>query len=304
MSMYLSNFDGRTSVGSQNYKIRMRYPLSEALRWFREKEEIVEISNPKMHAIDTIYSYTGPVKTRVLTITIFRCMGLKGQVYPGNLRPFVYFQFFTEPESFSNLAVGPDPVYDQTFKFNATTSSDLKKYLDTEYLELIVFDDNAPIKQGGQDIIGTTKVPLSPLLLDTAIEGTYLLYNFRGAECGKITLRAEWIDSKVDQIGYGTPLTEVWEKEAYERIAKGLSSRGLGIESSFKVFDQDQDGLISPQEFRNTILITLRIPLSEQEIQLLINACNLVEGGITKTIFRQKFAGLLASDRSKDQQDS
>lgn len=304
MSTYISNFDGKTSVGTQNYKMRMRYPLSEAMRWYREKEEIVELANPKQFALDTIYSYSGPTKSRVLTISVFRCMGLKGQVYPGNLRPFIYFQFFTEPESYSNLAVGPDPVYDSTFTYNLTTTPDLKKYLDTESLEIIVFDDNAPIKEGGQDILGTAKIPLSALLLDTAVEGTYMLYNFRGVESGKLAIRIAWRDSKADQIGYGTPMTQIWEKEAYERIAKALSSRGLGIDSGFRVFDQDQDGLISPQEFRNTILITLRLPLSEQEIQLLINACNLIEGGISKTLFRQKFSGLLPADRAIDSQDS
>jgi Ca2+-binding EF-hand superfamily protein len=298
MSTYLSNFDGKTSIGSQAYKIRMRYPLSEAMRWYREKEEIVELSNPKQYALDTIYAYAGPTKSRTAVLTVFRCMGLKGQVYPGNLRPFVYFQFFTEPESFSKLSVGPDPVYDQTFQFKLTTTPELKKYLDTESLEIVVFDDNAPIKEGGQDIIGTAKIPLSALLLDTSVEGTYILYSLRGQESGKITIRISWIDSKVDQIGYGTPLSQVWEREAYQRIAKALSSRGLGMESSFNVFDQDSDGLVSPQEFRNTILITLRVPLSEQEIQLLINSCNLVEGGISKTLFRQKFSGLLVTDRT------
>lgn len=304
MATYVSNFDGRTSVGTQNYKIRMRYPLSEAMRWYKEKEEIVELANPKQFALDTIYTYSGPTKTRELIIRLFKCVSLKGQVYPGNLRPFVFFQFFTEPETFSTLGVGPDPIYDQTFKFTLTTTPELKRYLDTETLEILVFDDNAPIREGGQDIIGTAKVPLNSLLLDTAIEGTYILYNFRGLEAGKITIGIAWKDSKADQLGYGSPLTEVWEREVYDRIAKALSSRGLGLDSGFSIFDQDQDGLISPQEFRNTLLITLRLPLSEQEIQLLINAINLVEGGITRTIFRQKFSGLLPADRAIQQEES
>ena len=297
MVVLVSNFDGKTSIGSQNYKMRMRNPLSEAMRWYREKEEIVELANPKQFALDTVYSYSGPTRTRELIVTVFKCMSLKGQVYPGNMRPFVFFQIYTEPEAYTQIAVGPDPVFDQTFKFSMMTTGDLKKYLDTETLDIIVFDDNAPIREGGQDVIGTGKVPLNALLLDTAVEGTYLLYNTRGVESGRVTLRIAWKDSKADEVGYGTPLTQVWEKEAYERIARALSSRGLGLESSFKVFDQDQDGLISPQEFRNTILITLRIPLSEQEVQLLINACQLNEGGITRTTFRQKFAALLPSDR-------
>ncbi|CAG9333007.1 unnamed protein product [Blepharisma stoltei] len=295
---FVSAFDGRTSVGVQTFKLRMRHPLSEALRWFKEKQEIVELSNPKQYALETVYAADPNLKERSLMVTVFRCIGLTGTVYPGNLRPFVFYQFFTEPEYMTKSAVGPDPVYDETSTIKIKVGPDLKKYLDSQTVEFIVFDDNAPIREGGQDIIGTAHVPLTALLLDTAIEGTYQLFNLRGQEAGGISLRIAWRDSKADQIGYGTPLTEAWEREAYERIAKALSARGLGLDSGFAIFDQDQNGLISPQEFRNTILITLRLPLSEQEIQLLINACNLVDGGITKTLFRQKFSGLLAADRT------
>jgi Ca2+-binding EF-hand superfamily protein len=76
-------------------------------------------------------------------------------------------------------------------------------------------------------------------------------------------MRLAWRDSKADSIGYGTPLTTVWERDLYERIARNLTERGLTLNSAFHIFDQDNDGQISPQEFRNTLLITLRMAISE-----------------------------------------
>lgn len=207
-STFVSAFDGRTSVGVQTFKLRMRYPLSEAVRWFKEKQEIVELSNPKQFALETVYAAEPSLKERSLIVTVFRCIGLSGTVYPGNLRPFVFYQFFTDPETLTKSGVGPDPVFDETNIFNIKQGAELKRYLDNQTLEFIVFDDNAPIREGGQDIIGTAHIPLTALLLDTAIEGTYQLFNLRGQEAGGISLRVAWRDSKADQIGYGSPLTE------------------------------------------------------------------------------------------------
>jgi hypothetical protein len=50
-------------------------------------------------------------------------------------------------------------------------------------------------------------------------------------------MRLAWRDSKADSIGYGTPLTQVWERDLYERIARNLTERGLTLNSAFHVFD-------------------------------------------------------------------
>jgi hypothetical protein len=37
----VSTFDGKTSLGTVRYKLRMRYPISEVLRWYREKQDVI-----------------------------------------------------------------------------------------------------------------------------------------------------------------------------------------------------------------------------------------------------------------------
>lgn len=290
----ISAIDGRTVIGVLRFKMRMRLPISEALRWYHERQEVVDMGFPQLKALDTFYETAPSGLTRILVITVFRCEGLLASMYSASLAPFVYFQFFTHEEIVTRTSVGIDPIYDETHMLEVTVNPGLKRYLDGQPLEFIVFDDNAPIREDNQDVIGTAQVPLSALLLDTAIEGTFPLTNQRGLSAGSIQLRIGWRDSRVDNRNHGTPLTDVWEKEAYSRIAKSLSARGLTVESAFSIFDQDQDGLISAQEFRNTLLLTLRLPFSEQEVQLLLNSLHTADGNMSKAEFKNKLSAYLS----------
>ena len=76
-------------------------------------------------------------------------------------------------------------------------------------------------------------------------------------------------------------------------IARNLSERKLNLQSAFNIFDQDGDNLISPQEFRSTLLVTLRIRMSEQEVQQILNACNTPDGNLTQTEFQALFSNFL-----------
>ena len=288
--------DQKTSIGVIRYKLRMRLPLSEALRWYREKQEVIELTRPTLQAVDVSYVHDAKPSTRRLHIIVFRCIGLVPQTYSPDISPFVFYQFANEAERATGTSRGPDPIFDDTNTIELQVNNALKRYLDKEALQVAVFDDNAPIRDVGQDVIGTAHIPLSSLLIDTAVDGQFPLYNQQGQNTGHIHVRIAWFDSKADSIGYGSPLTQVWERDVYERIARNLIERGLNLQSAFKIFDQDNDGQISPEEFRNTILITLRMPISEQEIQQLINACHTVNGSITQTEFNNKFSSLLPAN--------
>lgn len=291
----VSAVDGRTALGVLRFKMRMRMPISEALRWFHERRDIVEVGLPQLKALDTFYDSEPTSQQRILMVTVFRCTGLLAPMYSATMAPFVYFQFFTHEEVITRTAIGIDPVYDESHLIEITMNANLKRYLDNEALEFIVFDDNAPVREDNQDVIGTARVPLSALLLDSAVEGTFPLTNQQGLSAGALQIRIGWRDSRVENRSSGTSLSEVWEKEAYSRIAKNLTARGLNVESAFSIFDQDQDGLISAQEFRNTLLLTLRLPFSEQEVQLLLNSLHTADGNMTKVEFNEKLSSYLAT---------
>jgi hypothetical protein len=151
--------------------MRMRFPLSEALRWYREKQDVVELTQPSLQAIDVTYERDVQPSMRHLIIIVFRCTGLIQPTYTGEVAPFVYYQFANEAEFITETAHSTDPIFDSTNILELKVTAGLKRYLDKETLEVVVFDDNSPVREAGRDVIGTAHVPLASLLLDTAIEG-------------------------------------------------------------------------------------------------------------------------------------
>lgn len=276
----LLSLDGKTSVGTVHYKMRMRNPVAEMMRFVKPA---VPAQPADVQAV------------RKLVITIFKCTGLVSSGTGAQLAPFVYYQFFNDKEVLSAVKAGPDPVIDEVHIHEVRMDASARNFLDREALEIVVFDDKAPIRAGGQDIIGMAHIPLNTLLLDTAIEGSFSLYNSQGRQSGVLVMRITWQDSRVESLGYGTPLTKVWEREVFERIAANLLNRELTLEAAFNIFDQDQDGHISASEFRNTVLMTLRLPISDQEVSLLVNSFPSPDGSLTREEFSNKFAGLLPS---------
>ena len=277
----LVSLDARTSVGTLHYKMRMRNPMNEMMRFVRPTSSVKPAPSTE--------------SVRKLVVTIFKCIGLVSSGTGAQLAPFVYYQFFNDKEVFSAVKAGPDPMLDEVHIHEVKMDVTARNYLDREALEVVVFDDKAPIRSGGQDIIGMTHIPLNSLLMDTAIEGNFSLYNAQGRQSGTLVMRLTWQDSRVESLGYGTPLTKVWEREVFERISANLLTRELTLEAAFNIFDQDQDGIVSSSEFRNTILMTLRVPISDQEVSLLLNSFPSPDGSLTKQEFFNKFAGLLPS---------
>ena len=92
-----------------------------------------------------------------------------------DVAPFFYYQFFTFDERYSTNGQGVNPRFDDTYSYEVTFDSRAVEYFESENLEIILFDDNAPIAgQGsangqGDDMIGICKVPLKSLVAGCSI---------------------------------------------------------------------------------------------------------------------------------------
>ena len=92
-----------------------------------------------------------------------------------DVAPFFYYQFFTFDERYSANGTGVNPKFDDTYSYEVTFDSRAIDYFETENLEVILFDDNAPIAgQGesqsqGDDMIGICKIPLKSLVAGCSI---------------------------------------------------------------------------------------------------------------------------------------
>lgn len=149
-------------VGMVKVKMRMRTPLQEAARFFRQKQEIDDMK--ATHAAGG--SDAGPRRKRI-NISVIGCSNLQSGYSASNqISPFFYYQFYTMEERYSHTVPGANPMFDDSQAYEVPHDHKLSKYLENEVLEIIVFDDNAPppeasaAQQDVEDMIGTARIPL------------------------------------------------------------------------------------------------------------------------------------------------
>ena len=175
-------------LGSLKFKMRMRRPVGEAVRYFRERNEVENIK---------AFSTTGGTTTqnnrkKLITIQIVGCKDLSvkyGDV--ANISPFFYYQFYDFDERYSPTAIGKNPVFEDAQNFEVSLDAKLVNYLQKENLEIILFDDNAPITgidRGAQasgeqadDMIGTVLIPLNDLIKGASIHDRYPIRKIGGS---------------------------------------------------------------------------------------------------------------------------
>ena len=151
--------------------MRLRKPIHESMRYFREKNEIANMTKATQMNLGTLQ----PPK-RLVTIQIVGAHNLQMKYAElSDVAPFFYYQFFTFDERYSANGSSVNPKFDDTYSYEVTFDSRAIEYFETENLEVILFDDNAPIAgQGsnmaqGDDMIGICKIPLKSLVAGCSI---------------------------------------------------------------------------------------------------------------------------------------
>ena len=128
-------------IGTIKYKMRLRKPIHESMRYFREKNEIANMTKTTQLSLGTL----APPK-RLVSIQIVAAHNLKMKYAEiSDVAPFFYYQFFTFDERYSTNGQGVNPRFDDTYSYEVTFDSRAVEYFESECLEVILFDDNAPI---------------------------------------------------------------------------------------------------------------------------------------------------------------
>jgi First C2 domain of RPGR-interacting protein 1 len=126
-------------IGNLRFKMRMRKPISEAARYFREKNEIENLK--------TLEGTTSSAsRKKLVTIQVVACKDLSvkyGDVV--QISPFFYYQFYNFDERYSATSAGKNPVFEDTMSYEVVFDAKMVHYLQRESLEIIIFDDSAPI---------------------------------------------------------------------------------------------------------------------------------------------------------------
>lgn len=142
-------------VGIIKLKFRMRHPIIEALRWYREKNELISEKQ-----LDTNEHFLDPtITTRKIVINVLKAHGMDPRS-----STFVYYKFFNIKDTYTSTVPGKEPNYDSLHTHDVPYNESLRNYLKRESIEFLVFDDSIPYRspEGDRsnipnDIVGVAK---------------------------------------------------------------------------------------------------------------------------------------------------
>lgn len=123
--------------------MRLRKPIQEQMRYYREQNEIKNIE--KFVSLDPKLGSVKPQK-KLVTISIKGASNLKMRYSDvSNVSPFFFYQFYTFDDRYSANSVGTSPSFNDTYSYEVLVDSKAIQYFEKESLDVILFDDNAPI---------------------------------------------------------------------------------------------------------------------------------------------------------------
>jgi len=204
---------------------------------------------------------------------------------------------------------GPDPLFDDIEVYTCVYNGNFHEYLDRESLEIYVFDNSISIKVDSDgkevemvrnnnetDLIGICRVKLRGLILNNKIEGKYPILNEEGTlNMGYliVSMIAEEIilddDKKIIE-GFDSRVIE-GIAPVLVKLAALLRDKGLNMNSAFKIFDKDNEGQISLDNFRSELLFTFKF--NNDDVNKLVDIIFKNKVVIDKQDFYQIFNNLL-----------
>ena len=218
--------DENLVIGVLRFKMKMRKSISEALKWFREKEELSAISTSIRAGLEKADEVK--MQKKIVTIEIGQGFGLSTR-YSGvtNIRPFFYFQFYTFDEYYSRVYDGPNPNFGEMKSYDIMYNQRFIQYCNKEVLEIHLFDDSGPIadvakgsmgpsldQSGADDFIGTVRIPLKELSAMSNVYDRFGVYNNANQKVGELEIKMSIMDGGIDSYGAaGLGVSRQWEND-------------------------------------------------------------------------------------------
>ena len=310
-------------IASIHYKMRMRKPLNEALKWYNAQNKFIREKNPlhdvvisKAERTIRNYSYLGG-KGYDVKILINKAVGIVVSSPGRKICPYFYYKFFKDGEKFSQISSGPDPIFEDVTSFKVIYNKELVDYVNNENLNVYIFDSMNPIEvdindkeqirlintnqEISKDLIGISRIPLKGLSINGVVQGEFPIVNMKNKKVGLLIVNIFWeeINEDVNEGLYEMPYeTEAYKDELIVRLANALKSKGLNLDSAFNIFDMDKKNEISLDNFKNILIFTLKFTTNQNEIEHLSKLLftNYKRTKLSKMDFFKIFAMLLPHD--------
>ena len=143
--------DGKKAqLGKVLFRVGMRKPLEEALKWQKKK---IEVDGKRGDALKKAGDGMGfdPARTRynkkIFEVSVIRCRGLKRAdplANPRTMEPFFSFDFYTFDYR-SPTATGADPTFEVTKRYEIEDSPEVQDYFKYQFLKIDFIDESVDL---------------------------------------------------------------------------------------------------------------------------------------------------------------
>uniref|UniRef100_A0A8C7LZI4 RPGRIP1 like n=1 Tax=Oncorhynchus kisutch TaxID=8019 RepID=A0A8C7LZI4_ONCKI len=186
------------SFGSVVYWVRLRVPMEQAIRLYKERVKALGYLSSAFNAEQQVSTSTltphsvsadGGMNLNELNVTVRCCSNLTSRhAHPPS--PYVVYQFYDFPDH-DTCIVGDcsQPQFEDNMSFPVAMEAELDSYLKAGALLLYVFDDH---DTQSEMYLGKARVPLLSLAHDKAITGTFELTDPSGLPSGHIDVTLKW----------------------------------------------------------------------------------------------------------------
>ena len=243
-------------LGLIKFKMRLRKPIQQVMRFFREQQEIQNME--KFVAVNPKNGAVKPQK-KMVSISILNAQNLQTSYSEiVQMQPFFFYQFYTFEDRYSCTSAGVNPRFNDTFSYEVLVDNKAINYFESQNLEVILFDDNAPIAgvnldqaAGGKvnendDMIGVCRIPMANLATGCSMHDTLPIKNMEtGKEIGKLEVKIDIMDLEMQQqeglfakASQDLVFSKEFEREIVMTIARKLAPLNCEIELMFGIFSQ------------------------------------------------------------------
>ena len=264
-------------IGSIKYKMRMRKSLNEALRWYKEKNDLNTAQRSKKITQQYLH-------TKIIAISVIRCFDLKSKHTkdPAKIEPFFFYNFYKFDEYYSRTSKGPNPEFNDIKTFSTELDSKFKNYTEEKTFEISVLDDsvNLAAKMSDDDtiddMIGVAHIPLFDVVKGQGLWDKFTVKDYNGNVNGMIEVKVTVHDSLEDinnkYLQKAELRTDEWSKQFLFKVcSQYVDKPNVNLTSLFSIFSKGEEN-ISRQNFRDTI-IPRKFGVSDSEVEMFIKDC-------------------------------
>ncbi len=311
--------DPNISIGKIHYKMRMRNPILETIKFYREKDKVLREISP-MHDLFSkkvekeIAQLGGEGKNMLVTIMISKAANLKVSGPLRKIAPYLYYQFYKFDDHYSDSTYGENPTFGLVDKYNVIYDNTFHTYIENQYLEILVLDDSNALEvqvsadannmgsvnlidnKDEDDLIGVVKINLKDLLISNLVQGGFPIINRKNQIAGEIFVNVFWEEVALggEDPNADKPFeNKNWERDLLKKLADLIKHKGLNLNSTFKLLDTEEKNIITVDDFKNFVQWNIKFTEKQRDLQELVECVFGNKKVLSKRDFYKAFAYLL-----------